>query len=61
MPNNKIYLSNLDKKVTKPLLQVFFSKYGTIKEIYLLIDKKPNHPKGMPLLPLLTKHPLKVH
>lgn len=46
MPNNKIYLSNLDKEVSESDLQVCFSKYGEIKDIHLPLDKKTKSPKG---------------
>jgi len=46
MPNNKIYLKNLDKKVTEASLNAHFSSYGVITEISLPIDKKSKAPKG---------------
>ncbi len=46
MPNNKIYLSNLDNEATESQLQVYFSKYGEIKNIHLPLDKKTKSPKG---------------
>jgi len=46
MPNNKIYLKNLDKGVTKGLLTEHFSKYGEITEVNLPHDKKSRSPKG---------------
>ncbi len=46
MPNNKIYLNNLDKEVTEALLNTHFSIYGEINEIMLPIEKKSKSPKG---------------
>ncbi len=46
MPNNKIYLGNLDKEVTDILLKAHFSEYGEITDINLPLDKKSKAPKG---------------
>ncbi len=46
MPNNKIYLSNLDKEVTETLLNAHFSECGEITEINLPLDKKSKAHKG---------------
>ena len=46
MPNNKIYLKNLDKEVTEASLNAHFSACGEITEVILPIDKKSQLPKG---------------
>jgi RNA recognition motif-containing protein len=46
MPNNKIYLKNLDKEVTEESLNAHFSTCGEITEIILPIEKKSQLPKG---------------
>ncbi len=46
MPNNKIYLKNLDKAVTEESLNAHFSVCGEISEISLPMDKKSQSPKG---------------
>lgn len=46
MPNNKIYLNNLDSTVTESLLKAHFARYGEISEIHLPVDKKRGTPKG---------------
>jgi len=46
MPNNKIYLKNLDKEVTEESLNAHFSACGEITEIILPIEKKSQSPKG---------------
>jgi len=46
MPNNKIYLKNLDKEVTEESLKAHFSTSGEITEINLPVEKKSQLPKG---------------
>jgi len=46
MPNNKIYLGNLNKVVTESLLRDHFTEYGEISEISLPLDNKNQEPKG---------------
>ncbi len=46
MPNNKIYLNNLNKVVTDAQLKEHFAEYGEITEVQLLADRKSNQPKG---------------
>lgn len=46
MPNNKIYLNNLDKNVTDTLLSELFAEYGEITEVNLPVDKKTRQTKG---------------
>lgn len=46
MPNNKIYLSNLDKSVTDTLIKELFAEYGEISELSLPLDKKTQQTKG---------------
>jgi RNA recognition motif-containing protein len=46
MPNNKIYLSNLNKTVTDTLLKEHFAEYGEITEVLLPLDRKSQETKG---------------
>lgn len=46
MPNNKVYLKNLDQAVTEEALSAHFSVCGEISEINLPIDKRRKTPKG---------------
>ncbi len=46
MPNNKIYLSNLNKSVTDAQLKEHFAEYGEITAVQLPTDRKSNEPKG---------------
>lgn len=46
MPNNKIYLSNLNKTVTDTLLKEHFAEYGEITEVLLPLDRKSQEIKG---------------
>ena len=45
MPNNKIYLNNLDKAVTDALIKEHFAQYGEITDVHLPVDRKNGQPK----------------
>ncbi len=46
MPDNKIYVSNLNKTVTESQLVKRFSDYGDIAGVHLPRDKQSNELKG---------------
>jgi len=46
MPNNKIYLGNLNKAATEQSLRQHFEQYGEIAEVALPLDRKTKEPKG---------------
>lgn len=55
MPNNTIYLSNLNKVVTDTLLKDHFSTYGEITEISLPLDRKKKTPKSYAFITFATE------
>ena len=46
MSNSKIYVGSLSYDVTSDDLQDFFSKYGQVAEVKLIIDRDTNRSKG---------------
>ncbi|MDH5546223.1 MAG: RNA-binding protein [Gammaproteobacteria bacterium] len=46
MPDNKIYLSNLNKLATEADLKRHFSTYGAVTEVHLPREKKTKEAKG---------------
>lgn len=54
MPNNKIYINNLDKSVTETLLKEQFSEHGDITNIVLPQNKKHRNTKGYAFITYTT-------
>lgn len=46
MSNSKIYVGSLAYEVTSDDLQDYFSQYGNIAEVKLIIDRETNRSKG---------------
>jgi RNA recognition motif-containing protein len=42
----KIYVGNLSYDATQIQIKEFFSKYGAVKDVYIVIDRETGTPRG---------------